>query len=288
MDVAVGFVGAGSMGTPMVERLLSAGVPVTVHARRPESREHLERCGATVVASVADAAAAADVLIVCPFSEDQLEEITRGPDGLLAHAAPGTVLVQHATVSVGGVVALADVAARAGVTVLDAPISGTSDDIRRGELAVLVGGPQPALDAVAGTLGHYARALVHTGDAGSASAVKVVNNLAFAANVQVAVAAVRLGEELGVAPAALLTAVQHCSADSRALRLLAASGDVDGFLSQIAPYLRKDLALVEVQARAAGADAAYLLDVVRVGPGPLGPAAPPASSPGHRAHSAPG
>jgi 3-hydroxyisobutyrate dehydrogenase-like beta-hydroxyacid dehydrogenase len=249
----------------MVERLLAAGAEVSLFARRAEVRERFAELGANIAQSVAEVAASADVVIVCPFSEAQLLEIVDGPEGLLAHAGSDTVIVQHATVSP---TAIEQLAGRAGpVTILDAPISGRSDDILAGRLTVLVGGPQEALARVEPALRTYSTHVIATGSAGSATRVKLVNNLVYAAHVQVAGAAVSIANELGLSTPELLEALSVCSARSFAFTVLqGVGGDPVIFASASAPYLRKDVAVVEKALAELGAGTAELGAIVRGGP----------------------
>lgn len=262
----VGFIGAGSMGGSMVQRLLAADAEVHLFARRPEVRERFAELGAVIEESVAAVARSTDLVIVCPFSEAQLLEIAGGPVGLLASAAPGTVVVQHATVSVSTIRRLAGDAAARGVTVLDAPISGTDESILAGRLTVLAGGDPAALERAEPALRTYSSTVVDTGDVGSATTVKLVNNLLFAAHVQTAGAAVELGRSLGLDQAGLLAALTVCSGNSFALGVLAQLGDTAVFAERAAPYLRKDVAVVEQVAGELGLDTGLLGDVVRTGP----------------------
>jgi 3-hydroxyisobutyrate dehydrogenase-like beta-hydroxyacid dehydrogenase len=262
----VGFVGAGQMGGPMVERLLAAGIDVHLFARRPQVRERFAGLGAVVEESVAALARSAGILIACPFSEDQLLEIAAGADGLIANAAPGTVIVQHATVSVGAIARLAADASTRGVAVLDAPVSGTDRSILAGQLTVLAGGDPAAREQAEPALLAYSAIIVATGGVGSATKVKLVNNLLFAAHTQTGGAAVRLGRDLGIEPGELLAALTACSASSFALSMLREVGDVDRFAAAAAPYLRKDVALVERVAGELGLDTGLLGDIVRAGP----------------------
>ena len=96
-ETRVSFVGAGQMGGPMVHRLLDAGVPTTVYARRAEVREQFERAGAPVVATLPDAARDADVVLVCVYSDTEVDDVALGPNGLIASMAPGAVLALHTT-----------------------------------------------------------------------------------------------------------------------------------------------------------------------------------------------
>jgi len=100
-ELAVGFVGTGQMGAPMVDRLLAAGVGVRLFARRPEVVARFERLGATIARSAAALADGVEVLIMCPFSPAQVEEILVGSGGVLAALSPGAVVIQHTSYAVG-------------------------------------------------------------------------------------------------------------------------------------------------------------------------------------------
>lgn len=266
----VGFVGAGAMGGPMVERLLAAGAEVHLYARRAEVARRFAELGAVLEPSVGALAASADVLILCPFSEDQLTAITGGSDGLLAQARPGTAIVQHATVSSAAVERLAAEATGRGITVLDAPISGRVDDILAGRLTVLIGADDDTpMSRVEPALRTYSGTVVRTGGVGSATKVKLINNLAFAAQVQIAGSVVELGEALGLARQDLLNALMVCSARSFALDALRTVGDRADFAEHAAVYLRKDVATAEKTATDLGLDIGRLGQVVRMGPFPL-------------------
>ncbi|WP_261555718.1 NAD(P)-dependent oxidoreductase [Frankia tisae] len=266
--LTVGFIGAGSMGAPMVERLLAAGHTVHLYARRSDVSARFTDLGAQLGPSATEVAGAVDVLIVCPFSQAQLFEILVS-GGALAAMRPGSVLVQHATVSPTAIRELATQAAAGGVAVLDAPVSGTSDSIRAGRLTVLVGGDKAAADLVEPILGAYSATVVRTGEVGSASVVKLVNNLTFAAHVQTAIAADNLGRSLGLDTDLLMGALGVCSANSSAIQLLGAIGSTKALAEFALPYLRKDVALVEQVAADLGLDVGFLGSVVHDGPAEL-------------------
>jgi 3-hydroxyisobutyrate dehydrogenase-like beta-hydroxyacid dehydrogenase len=250
------------MGLPMVRRLLTAGHQVQVHARRPEVRAELEHRGARVVGSAREAAEGSGLVIVCAFSDAQLVEITAGPDGLLAGLAGDAVLASHVT----GTRAVVEVlAAATSGQVVDAPISGTAQDIDRGDLTVLLGGDPDAVQRCTDVMKAYASRLIPVGPRGGALAVKLVNNLLFAAHSQLAIEAVALADQLGVRPEVLLHSLSDCSGNSYAVATLARVGDVGAFATAATPFLRKDVAACETELAAAGAQADLLLDVVRRG-----------------------
>jgi 3-hydroxyisobutyrate dehydrogenase-like beta-hydroxyacid dehydrogenase len=265
MSPVLGFIGAGQMGEPMVRRLLSTGHDVQVFARRDDVRNRLRGHGATLAASVPELCSRSDILISCLFSDAQLKELSDGPQGVVANARPGTVLVSHTT---GSVSTLADLAAASGggLRVVDAPVSGTAEDIGNGTLTVLLGGPADAVQLVTPVLGAYADPIIATGELGTALHIKLVNNLLFAANSQLVAAATELGQRLGVDAARLLAAVQVCSGASTASSYVHRIGGLEPFAAGVAPFMRKDVAVCMAVANQAGTDLGLLGTVVSKGP----------------------
>lgn len=262
----VGFVGPGQLGAPMVRRLLAAGHHVRVYARRPDVRDDLRAAGATVVDSGRAAAESASVVLACLFDDAQLRAVCEGPDGVLAGLSPAAVLASHVT---GRRETLAELAGRTAAAVVDAPVSGGADDIAAGRLTVLLGGADAAVSAVADVVAAYASPVVRTGGPGSALAVKLVNNLLFAAHVQLVAEAADVAAHLGVERELLLPALGACSGSSYAASTLARFPDLDAFAALAGPFLRKDVAAGEAQLAAAGGDAGLLGEVVRRGRLPL-------------------
>lgn len=265
MTEAIGFIGAGKMGEPMVLRLLAAGYRVAVYARRPEVRQRLAAAGAVAVESVAAVARDCDIVISCLFSDAQLIELAGGPDGLLANAKPDAVVVSHTTGTVRTLTTLMEQFA-SGPTLLDAPVSGGAHDIAASKLTVLLGGPDDAVNRVRPVLAAYADPLISTGGLGSALNVKLINNALFAANAQLVAAAAELGRRLGVEAATLFEALSVSSGGSRAAGYVQRAGGVDSFAKVVAPFLRKDVAACIAAADDAGVELGQLRTVAETGP----------------------
>lgn len=264
MTPVVGFVGAGRLGEPMVLRLVAAGHDVHVYARRADVRARLRDSGACPSPSIAELAARSDVLISCVFSDEQLEEITEGPRGILVNAKDGLVLVSHTTGRASTLTALARRAPR--LSIVDAPVSGTAADVDTGSLTALIGGESDTVQRVKPVLRAYSNPLIETGELGSALNIKLINNLLFAANAQITAAATELGRRLGVAETRLLDALEVCSGGSRLASYARQFGGVEAFAAGAGPVLRKDVGAATLAAHAAGADLGLLATVVKTGP----------------------
>ncbi len=261
----VGFVGAGRMGMPMVERLAATGHDLVVYARRAEAKDALTGLGVRHVTELAEAAAGVDVLLLCVFSDAQLTEIAAP----LAAALPdGAVFASHVTGRESTLRAVAD--RFPAIHVVDAPVSGGPGEISAGRLTVLLGCDPAARERAADAVRAYADPIIETGELGTALAVKLVNNFLFAANTQLAAEAVRLGEALGVSPGQLLGALEHMSGGSSAShRAAEGKGDMAAFATRIGPFMKKDVAACLEQAAERAVDPGLLIDVVRGGPLPL-------------------
>lgn len=236
----IGFIGAGQLGEPMVHRLLGAGHHVEVYARRSDVALRLASAGAAVSESVAAVSAESDILISCLFSDAQLLDLGGGPDGIAANVRPGCVFVSHTTGTAATLRTMEEWSAGS-LRVCDAPVSGTAHDIERGELTVLIGGTSETVERVRPVLDAYARTVIATGDLGSALAIKLVNNLLFAANAQLVAAAMDCGRSMGVRPDILLDALAECSGDSVAAHHMRRMGGMQRFADAVSEFLSKDI-----------------------------------------------
>lgn len=255
----VGFVGAGRMGRPMVARLVEAGHDVNALGSTAEKRRELERLGASAVNDVAGAAAQADVVVVCVFTDEQVRQVCLD-SALLRTMPPGSVLVVHTTTNPKTVEA---VAARAGdVEVVDAPVSGGPHDIAAGKLALFVGGADDAVARARPALTCYGDPILHVGPCGAGQNVKLVNNALFAGHIGLLAEAIRLGGRLGVPEKILLDALPHGSAASRVLNLVAAGGPVEAFIEATGEFVGKDVDVVRGIVEELGTDLGVLDEAI--------------------------
>ena len=122
----VGFIGLGAMGSRMASRLLAAHHDVVVYDRTLEKARPLEQGGAQVAATARELAAGVDIVFSSVTNDAALEQVMFTPDGVLAGARPGTVVIDMSTVSPRTSRRLHEAARSNGVSVLDAPVSGST------------------------------------------------------------------------------------------------------------------------------------------------------------------
>ena len=196
---AVGIVGTGRMGSAMARALREAGLEVILHNRTPERAAALARVlGCDTCASPAEAAARADIVLTMLADDDAVLSVWRGPNGLLAGARPGTVLVDLSTVTPDTIRSLeADVRAT-GAGILDSPVSGSVTLAQSGQLTLMVGGTAEDIEQARPALEPLAKTIVHVGPLGSGAAMKLaVNTVIFGLNEALAEGLV-LAEAAGV------------------------------------------------------------------------------------------
>jgi 3-hydroxyisobutyrate dehydrogenase len=209
MSGAVGFIGLGNIGAPMATRLLAWPGGLVVHDVRPEACDPYVAKGATAAATPAQVASAADVISVMVQNEQQVREVLSGPDGILAAAGPQTVVAVHSTISAEGAVALAALAADAGVALVDAPVSGGAMGAHEGTLAIMIGGTDEAVDRCREPFALMGTLLAHFGPVGSGTNAKITRNLITFASFAVVGEAQRLAAAAGLDLAKLGDVVRH-------------------------------------------------------------------------------
>jgi 3-hydroxyisobutyrate dehydrogenase len=211
----IGFVGVGHMGQPMVRRLAGAGHVVAAYDTSEQARERVRGvAGIAVTETVTAVADGADAVILMLPDSDVVEHVLLD-EGLLGCVAPSAALVDMSSSEPGRTRVLAERAARRGVTLIDAPVSGGVAGARDGTLTIMVGGPEAALARLRPVLEVLGSKVVHAGDVvGAGHAIKALNNLMSAAHLLVSSEALLAGRAFGLDPAVMLDIVNGSSGRS--------------------------------------------------------------------------
>jgi len=213
----VGYIGLGIMGAPMARNLLRAGVPLQVWARRSASVEPLAAAGATVCDDLASLASAVRVLFLNVSDTPDVEELVSGPFGILAHAAPGLVIVDHSTIDPMRTVVIAQRCREAGIDFVDCPVSGGESGAIAGTLTLMLGGDALVIERIRPLLECVGRTLTHVGANGAGQVAKACNQLVIGETLLAVAEAFALAEAAGVDPAGVREALLGGFAASRVL-----------------------------------------------------------------------
>ncbi|MEC9272071.1 MAG: NAD(P)-dependent oxidoreductase [Chloroflexota bacterium] len=197
----IGFIGLGRMGLPMAYNLLKAGLDLTVHNRSQPKVQDIAAAGATAAISSAEVTRQCDIVLACLPDIATSEEVFLGPDGVMANARPGQIIVDHSTVGIDTSKACAEAAEAKGAMFLDAPISGGTERAENGTLVIMAGGLEEAFAAALSAFDAMGGTVRHTGPTGTGTTVKLVNQLLVGVHTLVAAEAMLMGTKSGADPA---------------------------------------------------------------------------------------
>lgn len=207
-QVSIGYIGLGSMGAPMAMRLVNWPGGLTVHDIRDEATSPFAEAGAAVAGTLAEVAAA-DLIEVTVLDDAQVREVITE---LAEHAATGTVIAIHSTISDTTAEELAARLAPKGIHVIDAPVSGGAGAARNGELATMVGAPREVYERVKPVFKQWASLVIHSGEPGAGTRMKLARNMLTFTGFAAACEAMALAERAGLDLQALGRVVRHTDA----------------------------------------------------------------------------
>jgi 3-hydroxyisobutyrate dehydrogenase len=253
--VTAGFIGLGSQGAGMAQRIIAQGVPTTLWARREAALAPLAGT-ATFARDPVELGRASDVVGICVTDGDAVRAVCLGPAGVIAGMAEGSVLALHSTIGTDDCAEIARAAAARAVRVIDAPVSGGG--AVAGRLTVYVGGPEEAVAFARPVLETYGDPVFHMGGLGSGLRTKVLNNALNAAHFALAHDAFEIGTELGLDPDLLAEALRSGSGRSFSLEVFTRLRSFDLIAAQVGPIMAKDVGLFAAETEPV-ADRAMLL-----------------------------
>ncbi len=207
-DIRLGYVGLGNMGTPMARRLVGWPGGLVVYDVREEATASFVDAGTEIAGDLARVANA-DVISVTVLDDAQVREVVAD---LARHAAPGTVIAVHSTVSDTTAAALADRFAPSGIHVIDAPVSGGAGAAEKGDLATMVGAPREVYERVKPVFRQWAALVIHAGGPGAGTRMKLARNMLSFTAFAAACEAMNLAEAAGLDLQALGRVVRHTDA----------------------------------------------------------------------------
>ena len=216
----IAFLGLGVMGGPMAAHLARAGHRVTAYNRTGEkaagwrSALAAEGVEARTAATPIDAARDADIVISCVGNDEDLEQVLLGEHGALGAMKPGTLLVDHTTVSANMARKVEQQARAKGVDALDAPVSGGQAGAENGKLAIMCGGSVAAFERAEPVMRAYGARIVHVGAAGAGQTAKMANQMCIAGVLGGLSEAIRLVQASGIDGDKVLEAISGGAAQS--------------------------------------------------------------------------
>lgn len=216
----VAFIGLGAMGAPMVGHLIRAGHTVRAFVRRPEAAEAARALGAQPFFSPAEAARGAAVVFTNVTSSEDVRDVLLGQGGVIEGAAPGTICIDHSTISPIVTREIAQALAAKGMEALDCPVSGGTVGAQAATLTIMVGGRAEALEKVRPLLECLGKTITHIGGNGAGQVAKLCNQIAQVVNIEGIAEAMRFANAQGVDTGKVFQAMSTGMAGSRMLDML--------------------------------------------------------------------
>ena len=252
----VAFLGLGVMGYPMARHLKAkGGHEVTVYNRTgAKADKWVSENGGKAMATPRAAAQSQDFVMCCVGNDDDLRQVTLGPDGAFAGMAKGAVFVDHTTASAEIARELYAAAGKAGFGFIDAPVSGGQAGAENGVLTVMCGGDAEPYGRAEPVIAAYARMCKLLGASGSGQLTKMVNQICIAGVVQGLSEAIHFGKKAGLDIEAVIATISKGAAQSWQMEnryKTMTEGKFDfGFAVD---WMRKDLGICMAEAKRSGA-----------------------------------
>jgi 3-hydroxyisobutyrate dehydrogenase-like beta-hydroxyacid dehydrogenase len=205
VSTPLGFIGVGAMGSRIVHRLLAAGYKVTVYDTDRAKALPLIAQGAIVADSLAEIAGRAKVILSCLTDDAAVTGVYFGSQGILAHAAERTIIIEMSTVRPQTSRDLARKGVDCGLHVLDVTISGSTPVMEQGMVTLLGGGEADIFAGLEPIFKAIAKQYFYLGPSGSGTAAKLVVNTLLGIGMQAVAEACALGEKEGLERKQLLT-----------------------------------------------------------------------------------
>jgi 3-hydroxyisobutyrate dehydrogenase len=217
--VSLGYIGLGNMGGSMATRLSKAGFKMSVYGRNKARLKPALDAGAIECATAKEVAEHSDIVFLCLTDTEAVEQVVFGNAGISTGARRGSTLIDHSTISPKATVAMASrLAEMAGVSWIDAPVSGGTVGASSGTLSIFAGGKQENFEAVLPILKHVGRNITLMGGVGAGQNTKLVNQIILSCSVVVLAEACAFAERTGLDVSILPKALAGGRADSTSLQ----------------------------------------------------------------------
>lgn len=254
MPQSIGFIGLGIMGQPMALNLIRNGFKVSAWNRTRSKAEPVEKAGARIASTPAEAVRDADVVMMIVSDSAAVQEVVAGKGGILEALRPGMIVVDCSTISPEVSRKLAAQVASRGASWLDAPVTGSKHGAEKGDLTFMIGGDQEALERVMPILKALGKKHIYCGAQSLGLAAKLVQNAIQSTMVEIFSEGFVMAVKAGVKPQTMMEIIQSSLARSALIDFKAPFV----FRGDFTPYfplklMHKDLGLAM--------EAAYALNV---------------------------
>lgn len=197
----IGFIGVGYMGHGMAKNILQGGYELWIKGNKNRTPiDSLVGMGAHEATSAAEMAKVCDIIHICLSNSPQVEAVIRGPDGILAGAREGLIVIDTTTADPVSTMALAAEMAAKGVRMVDAPLGRTPKEAEEGMLDAMVGCDESLMNVITPVIDCWAGTITRIGDVGTGHKMKLLMNFLGAGYAALYSEAAVMGAKVGISP----------------------------------------------------------------------------------------
>ncbi|MHA4895863.1 NAD(P)-dependent oxidoreductase [Pedobacter sp. PWIIR3] len=200
----IGFIGLGTIGTPMCKALMKAGYQVTVYNRNRSKADLFAEEGAEVAEHPAHLVDKVEVLILMVTDDRATKEIFNGVNGILSAKVTGKLIINMSTVSADVSQQMAIACREQGNQYIDAPVSGSVKQANESSLIILAGGEVQAFEKAKPIFEALGKMAIHFGDTGAGNKAKLIVNTFLAIQAQALAEALVTAKNVGIDQSDLL------------------------------------------------------------------------------------
>jgi len=252
MTNRIGFIGLGNMGRPMAANLLRRLGGLIVHDLRPTAADELRTAGATWAGDIEALARQVEVVVTSLPGPQEIQRVAYGEAGLLSSLTPGSLWVDTSTNDPALARNLASEAAKRGSAFVDAPVTGGVIGARSATLKIMAGGEEADVARARAVLSAMASSVIHTGPAGTGSAMKLIVNFLGIAHTALAAEALALGRAGGLSADLMLSVLEGCWGDNAMLSDLVRTAGGERHWGFALDLAIKDMVLAATLAKSLG------------------------------------
>jgi 2-hydroxy-3-oxopropionate reductase len=216
-DKGIGFIGFGIMGKPMVKNLINAGYKLFVTRKNISALGEISDAGATAMHTPAEVARETKIIITMVPDGQDVEDVVLGENGIIEVATDETILVDMSSISPTVTKKIVGALEKKGAQALDAPVSGGEIGAIKGELSIMVGGPEGLFNRIKPIFDVLGKSAVLVGGTGAGQTTKLTNQVLVAIHIQAMGEAFLLATKAGVDPMKVFEAIKGGLAGSNVL-----------------------------------------------------------------------
>lgn len=205
----IGFIGLGTMGNPMARHIAAAGYRVLGYDIDHKKAEEFAEAGGIFCRHIAEACDNAGLIITMLPRDEHVQEALLGASGVVARAAPNTLIVEMSTILPRTSLAIAAQVKQAGLRMMDAPVGRTPADARAGKLLVMAGGDKADFDQATPIFNTFADKILYMGDAGNGIRMKVINNYMSMVSMVLTAETLTMARKTGIPTSAAVEVLQN-------------------------------------------------------------------------------